>query len=110
MLGEDRSSEWNQRIDAHNATLKDLCAERDVECLPLHDRLAALIPPGHRPPPYTGDRMLMVRAILGHMVLRRSWDDISRRNGMVVLTDHIHLNDTAAAVVADLVAEALTRG
>ncbi len=110
MLGEDLSSEWNRRIEAHNAALRDLCTERDVECLPLHDHLAAHIPPGHRPPPYTGDRMLIVRAMLSHMVLRRSWDDISRRNGMVVLTDHIHLNDTAATVVADLVTETLTRG
>lgn len=110
MLGEDRSSEWNKRIEAHNAALRDLCAQRGVECLPLHDRLAAHIPPGHRPPPYTGDRTLIVRAMLSHMVLRRSWDDISRRNGLVVLTDHIHLNDTAATVVADLVAQALSPG
>ncbi len=108
MLGEDLSSEWNRRVVAYNTALREICAERAVECLPLHDRLAALIPAGHQPPPYTGDRMLMVRSILSHTVLRRSWDDISRRNGMTVLTDHIHLNDRAAAVIAGLVEEALT--
>ena len=108
MLGEDLSSEWNLRVEAHTAALREICAERGVRCLPLHDRLAGMLPVGHQPPPYTGDRMLMVRAILSHAVLRRSWDDISRRNGLAVLTDHIHLNDRAAAVVADLVEEALT--
>jgi hypothetical protein len=76
----------------------------------VHDRLAALIPTYHEPPPYTGGRLPIVGAMLSHMVARRSWDDIARRNGLVVLTDHIHLNDRAAAVVADLVAEALSRG
>ena len=52
----------------------------------------------------------MVRAILSHTVLRRSWDDISRRNGLTVLTDHIHLNDRAAGIAADLVEGAITRG
>jgi lysophospholipase L1-like esterase len=109
MLGEDLSSELNGAVDTYNAALRAICAERAVECLPLHDRLAALLPLGHRPPPYTGDRVLMVRAILSHHVLRRSWDDISARNGLAVLTDHIHLNDRAAAVVADLIEESLSR-
>lgn len=40
---------------------------------------------------------------LGHLLLRRSWDDIGRRNGLALLTDHIHLNDRAADILADLV-------
>jgi acyl-CoA thioesterase I len=109
MLGEDLSSEWNRRVDAHNDSLRLICADRGVECLPLHDRLVALLPVDHEPPTYTGDRVLMVRAILRHVVLRSSWDAISHRNGLGVLTDHIHLNDRAAAVVADLVEQALKR-
>jgi acyl-CoA thioesterase I len=109
MLGEDLSSELNRRVDTYNAALRAICAGRAVQCLPLHDRLAALLPAGHQPPPYTGDRVLMVRAILSHHVLRRSWDDISGRNGLEVLTDHIHLTDRAAVVVADLIEESLSR-
>jgi len=110
MLGEDLSSQWNLRVDTHNAALREVCAERGVECLPLHDRLASMLPIDHQPPPYTGDRKPIVRAILSHTVLRRSWDDVSRRNGLTVLTDHLHLNDRAAATVADLVEQALSRG
>ena len=107
MLGEDLHSDMNQRVDEYNAVLRGLCAERGVSCLPLHDHLVALLPDGSRPPPYRGDRNLMARSIMGHMILRRNWDEVSRRNGLTVLTDHIHLNDNGAAVVAQLISEAL---
>jgi lysophospholipase L1-like esterase len=108
MLGEDLTSTLNQRIDEYNAALKEICAERGLPCLPLHDRLVALMPPDHVPPPYTGDRMLIVKSLLSHVLLRRSWDEVSRRNGLTVLTDHIHLNGRASTALADLLRDALT--
>lgn len=106
-LGEDLGSEMNRRVDDYNAALREVCAARDVPCLPLHDGLVALLPPDHRPPPGVSDRMLMVRSTMSHLLLRRSWDEVSRRNGLAVLTDHVHLNQRGATVVADLVADAL---
>ena len=44
-------------------------------------------------------------ALVRRLVLRQSWDEISRAHGLALLTDHLHLNDRAAAVVADLVAD-----
>jgi hypothetical protein len=38
-----------------------------------------------------------------HYLLRRSWDDISRRRGLLLLTDNVHINDTAAELVAQTV-------
>lgn len=108
MLGEDLSSTMNRRVDEYNAALRDICNEREVECLPLHERLAAMLPTDGTPPPYTGDRNLMARSIMTHLLLRRDWDDVSRRNGLTLLTDHIHLNNRAAAVVAELISDALT--
>jgi lysophospholipase L1-like esterase len=107
MLGEDLSSTLNQRIDEYNVALHEVCAERGLPCLPLHDRLVALMPPDHVPPPYTGDRMLIVKSLVSHLLLRRSWDEVSRRHGLTVLTDHIHLNDRAAAALAELVGAGL---
>lgn len=40
---------------------------------------------------------------LQSMLLRRSWDDISRKQGLLLLTDQIHINDTAANILAGLV-------
>ena len=34
-----------------------------------------------------------------------SWDDISRRNGLLLMTDCLHLNYRGAGLVADLIAD-----
>lgn len=50
----------------------------------------------------------MIRASLSHNVLHRSWDRISASNGLIVQVDQVHLNDRAAALTADLVADFIT--
>ena len=87
--------------------LREVAARHDVRCLALHDRLVDLLPPGHSPPPYNGDVKAIMKAAARHLVLRRSWDAISKRNGLALLTDHIHFNDRAAGVVADLISDVL---
>ena len=106
-LGEDLDSAINRRVLEYNAALRHLAAERGVLYLPLHERLAALLPSGHHPPPYAGKLGPIFSAVLQHDLLRRSWDDISARRGVALLTDHIHLNERAAGVVADLIGDFL---
>jgi acyl-CoA thioesterase I len=108
MIGEDLASVMNGRVDAYNQALRRVADNHGVPCLPLHDRLAALLPADHRPPPYLGKPSIVAGAVLGHFVLRRSWNDVSARNGLAVLTDHVHLSDRGAAVVAELVEQFLT--
>ncbi|MBN2098694.1 MAG: hypothetical protein JW753_03760, partial [Dehalococcoidia bacterium] len=38
---------------------------------------------------------------LSHYVLRQSLDEISRRNGYLLLTDGMHMNSRGAAIIAD---------
>jgi acyl-CoA thioesterase-1 len=108
MIGEDLTSDMNRRVDAYNQALRRVAAAHAVECLPLHGRLASLLPQGHSPPPYTGRVGPMIRASMRHNILHRSWDRISAANGLTVLTDQVHLNDRAAAVAAALVSEFIT--
>lgn len=108
MIGENLTSGMNCRVDACNQALRRVAAAHAVECLPLHDRLASLLPQGHNPPPYTGRVGPMIRASMRHNILHRSWDRISAANGLTVLTDQVHLNDRAAAVAAALVSEFIT--
>ena len=65
----------------------------------------ALLPPDAHPPPYRGDIKLVFASFLRHVILRQNWDSISRRNGLTLLTDNLHLNDRSADVVAELVGE-----
>jgi acyl-CoA thioesterase I len=108
MIGENLTSEINRRVDSYNQALRHITAEHAVECLPLHDRLTSLLPAGHNPPPYTGRVGPMIRASLSHNWLHRPWDRISAANGLTVMTDHVHLNDRAAALAAELVADFIT--
>lgn len=103
MLGEDLSSPVNQRVKEYNAALAEIAQAKGVALLPLHDRLTAVIPANHRPPPYDRKRDLIMPSLFKHYVLRQSWDAISAAHGFVVLTDHIHLNDRAAGIVAELI-------
>jgi len=107
MLGENRGSDINQHVDTYNAAIHEMANDRGLACLPIHRRLVELLPEGHTPPPYEGKTGPIIKATLSHRLLRRSWDAVSARNGLVLLTDQIHLNDRAATVVADSVAEFL---
>ena len=109
ILGEDLSDRMNALVRDYNQALHVLAARRGLTCLPLHARLIELLPATHRPPPYAGDVTAILWATLGSMLLRRSWDEVARRNGLIALTDHIHLSDRSAAVVAELIGAFLER-
>ena len=103
ILGEDLSSRMNALVDDYNAELRAAATAHGAPCLPLNAELRAALPVDHRPAPYDGSVSLVAKAAMGHLLLRRSWDDVGRRNGLALLTDHIHLNDRAAGVLADLI-------
>jgi lysophospholipase L1-like esterase len=107
MLGEDLASDMNERIRAFNAFLRTLAAAKGVAYLPLHEALLAALPANHAPPPYQGKRSAMLRALFAHHVLRKPWAAISAHNGLALLTDHVHLNDQGAAIIARLIGEFL---
>jgi acyl-CoA thioesterase I len=106
-LGEDLSGETNRRVGAYDAALREVAAAHGVPVLPLHDRLVAMLPPGHRPPPFDGSSAVMLKATFAHLLLRRSLDEIGRRKGLAVLSDHVHLTERSAAVVSDLIGDFL---
>ncbi len=102
-LGEDLASRMNHLVGQYNEALREVATRHGVRCLPLNEQLVALLPSGHRPPPYEGSATEIIRAAVGHMLLRRTWDEVAVASGLAVLTDHIHLNDRAAGVVAQLI-------
>jgi acyl-CoA thioesterase I len=108
MIGEDLSSDMNRRVDSYNQALRRVVAAQGAQYLPLHDRLASLLPTPHHPPLYRGRFVPMIRASLSHGIRHRSWDQISAGNGLLVTIDHVHLNDRAGVVTADLVADFIT--
>ena len=109
MLGEDLASDMNRRVTDYNAVLRAIATDKGVPCLPLRERLGALLPQNHTPPPYEGKKGPVLRAWIKHFMQRKSWDAVSADHGLALLTDHIHLNNRAAAVVAALIGDFLER-
>jgi len=107
MLGEDLASDMNRRVAEYNAVLQAVAAEKRVTCLPLRASLGALLPQNHTPPPYEGKKGPVLRVWIKHFMQRKSWDAVSADHGLELLTDHIHLNDKAAAVIAALIGDFL---
>lgn len=108
LLGEDPDSEHNRRVQRYNAGLRERCAQRGVACLPLYGRLVELLPDESRATDRSGATGPMVAAAARRLILRQDWNTVSATQRLQLLTDHVHLNDTAAAVLADLVTDTLT--
>ncbi len=65
----------------------------------------------HDNPAKNGPRAskLMEKAVGRHYLFGQSWNDISKANEYLLLTDGIHLNDTAAQMAADLAQELIIK-
>jgi lysophospholipase L1-like esterase len=105
VLGEEIGSESMNRSAQYSAVVKDVAQTHDVAYLPLHERqIEYLQSTGHRPgTSYRDGRALSATAAMQHFVLRRSFDDISRRRGLQLTTDTIHQNTRGATMIAELI-------
>jgi lysophospholipase L1-like esterase len=107
-IGENPGAPIATLIGRCNAIIARVAADLDVELLPLHDRLMALLAESSGPRPYdyvpgARSQIRMVSAGALHFLLGMSWDRIAARRGLTLTIDLVHLNDRAGTVVADLV-------
>jgi len=115
LIGEDLEHEANRKIERYNESIRHIAAEMKADYLPFHERMLAYLKEHEAEraalPPRLAYRDGLVNitnaTALHHQGL--SWNEISHRNGLQLLTDGLHLNETAAAMVADLVEEWLLR-
>lgn len=108
-LGEDLASPDNRGVDRCNAIVRELAAAHRAAYLPLHETLRPLLERSARPPAKLQFGIGVALSIaFRRYVLQRSWDEISTENGLVILTDQIHLSDRAAEVIADQLSAWLT--
>ncbi|HUN54979.1 MAG TPA: SGNH/GDSL hydrolase family protein [Smithella sp.] len=97
--------------EAYSRVIRDVALSERLTYLPLHENMTAFLRARNPHPLYAfrDDKLLMYIAIARHFLLRQSYDDISRTNGFVLLTDHLHLNSTGAGMVADLIENFVTK-
>ncbi len=105
MQGEILDSPINRCVVEYNQAIRDLANLHELDYLPLYEGLAALLAANpHRPQQaYAYSYRLLLHCLVRHYFLRQSWNHIAFSNRLLVLTDHIHLNDLGASVLVELI-------
>ncbi|MFE3321106.1 SGNH/GDSL hydrolase family protein [Nocardia sp. NPDC059195] len=107
-LGENPADPANRTLTDYNIAAEQTADRMGISYLPVYERIAEHLGRGTTPPKFAFSFGLALKVAVQHYVFRRSLDDIARGNGLIMLTDHIHLNDRAGTIVADLVANWLS--
>jgi len=50
-----------------------------------------------------------LKMIFKHILLRKSWDALSKENGFLLTVDHVHQNTTGATLIKDCASEFLRK-
>jgi lysophospholipase L1-like esterase len=109
VVGEELDSTPLLRSVAYSRIVQEVAREEGVAYLPLNERMLAHLEASGRAPAtrFRPGVWLTATAALQHLLLRRSFDAISRSRGLQLTTDTLHLNGTGAQMIAELVAEFL---
>ena len=110
VLGQDLRSVPVGRAAEYSEVVRQTAEMYGVAYLPLYERqLEHLRSTGRRSGiAFTDGKTLSSRAAMQHFILRRSFDDISRRRGLELTTDFIHQNTRGATMIADVITDFLT--
>jgi len=109
-MGEDPEHPAYRLSGEYSLIVKEVAEEYGCAYLPLFETMDGYLRarPGKTEYDYSETRALMMKAVLKHYILRQSWNRIGARNGFILHTDFLHLNDTGADMLAGIVAEFLT--
>ncbi len=105
-IGEDQSHAAYQRTAAYSRIIEDITTSFDISYLPLHEKMTAYLEQNKQPlrlRDADGFRPLMYKGIFKHFILGQSFDKIADANGFQLLTDFLHLNNTGAGMIAELI-------
>ena len=109
IIGEDPDHEAFHRVFAYNEVIRRVARDEKTACLPLHERMVAYLKEHDAGraglPPRLGyrDGLINVGNAIAQHATGLSWDEISRRNGLLLTTDCLHLNSIGGDMIADLI-------
>ena len=108
-IGEDLAHEANKKVEEYNKVVRRIAHDEDVDYLPLHEEMIAYLlaheedRAGLGPMLEYRDGLHNTANSLGLHSTGLTWDEVSARNGLLLLTDTLHLNSKGAGIVADLI-------
>jgi len=109
VIGEDLEHEANKQVDRYNEVVRRVAEDGKLDYLPLHERMIAYLHEHEEDrsflPPRLGyrDGLVNIGNAIALHATGLTWDEVSRRNGLLVTTDCLHLNSVGGGMVADLI-------
>lgn len=102
LIGEDLDSLSNRRARQYSAALKEIAAGEGIAYLPVHEiQEEELKARGNsHGGEYRRSLLRSIELVLCHLILRESYDSISRRRNYHLVTDGIHMNSLGAELIA----------
>jgi len=105
-ISENPASPAFARAKEYSDIVKEVAIRQKLAYLPLNEMMTLYLQQYKNKPllEYNENwKFPMSKGIGQHILLGKSFDDISRANGFILLTDLIHLNCTGAGLVADTI-------
>ncbi len=107
-ITEDFGFEANLKADAYSAIIKALAEEFACYYVPFREKLKSTMPyQSSQLTDFDQGLWLINKAGIKKYFLGKSWNQIAAERKAMYLTDNIHFNDDAAAILAGLLTECL---
>lgn len=108
-IGEDPNNPAFIRSSEYSKIVQDVAKEMDVAYLPLHENMVEFLQDTSTNASYPYEKYFggIIKGIINHYLLRRSWDRIGRSSGFLLHVDYLHLNTEGARMIANLISEFL---
>jgi lysophospholipase L1-like esterase len=116
MIGEDLEHEANRKLALYNDVIRRIAGDESVDYLPLHERMVEYLHAHEADRAHLPSRLAYRDGLhntgnaLALHASGLSWDEVSRRNGLLLSTDCLHLNSVGGGMIADLIGEWLLAG
>jgi lysophospholipase L1-like esterase len=93
----------NEKAEKYSQTIKNIANEYGLTYVPFRERLVENMPKvNEQLEDFDQSVLLLRKAAIKKNFLGQSWNEISRSRKAKYLTDNIHLNDDAAAILVEL--------
>jgi lysophospholipase L1-like esterase len=106
-INEDIDHEAYARAVEYSRVIEEVADELDLVYLPLNETMDAYLREAGGEPTigYEDQMKVMYVGIAKHYLLGQGFEEIAAANGCFLITDTLHLSETGANIVADLIEE-----
>lgn len=106
-IGEDANHPAFQRSSQFSKIVAEVAEETGVTYLPLHEEMVKYLQDVSAEASYPYEKYFIgiLKGIMYHYLLRKSWDKIGSGSGFSLHVDYLHLNTAGAQIIADMITE-----